>query len=407
MKRLTSFEPTSSSTNNYSVKANKNGIGISGNAIQRILDTTKSWSPSRSNSNSTTSTPKSSKPSFRFTTRTVTIPSARATPVVYNLNIFDELEHIVFTVLKDRHLEDYMQSEDWYRYQQLMAMTSRELDEEEDFFQLRVMGRGGFGLVHACKKANTGKLYAMKAMSKQRIKMKQAEALVLMEREILTLVPHSPYLVNLIYSFTSPSDVYLILDLMIGGDLGYHLSTRGKFSIQECKYYTVRTVLGIAALHAMNIVHRDIKPDNILMDIQGCTKLTDFGLACFVTPPPSSNSNSNDNCSCHNNNNNTSNSAADVIVISTDNDDNAGGGATISVPTSPSPYTARGGVNGSSNNSMIHNNINNINKATATGPTKLCGTRGYWAPEMLRKPRNIPYTVAVDWFSLGVRTKYI
>lgn len=122
--------------------------------------------------------------------------------------------------------------------------------------------------VNACKKATTGKLYAMKQMSKRRIKMKRCESLIVSERDFLAQV-HSPYVVNLAYAFSSPTDVYLVLDLMIGGDLSFHLKTRGRFSLRETKYYIARTLLGTAALHDLGVVHRDLKPENILMDVHG------------------------------------------------------------------------------------------------------------------------------------------
>ena len=144
-----------------------------------------------------------------------------------------------------------------------------------------VLGRGGFGLVNACKRSTTGKLYAMKMLNKKRIKLKKAEALCLQERNILAII-HSPYIVCLKYAFSTPTDLHLILDLMTGGDLGFHLSRKGRFSEKEAKYYAARTLLGLASMHDKNIVYRDLKPENILMDEEGYTKISDLGLACKV-----------------------------------------------------------------------------------------------------------------------------
>jgi beta-adrenergic-receptor kinase len=184
------------------------------------------------------------------------------------------------------------------------------------------LGRGGFGLVNACKRCTTGKLYAMKMLNKKRIKMKKAEALCLQERNILASI-HSPYVVCLKYAFATTTDLYLILDLMTGGDLGFHLSRKGRFSEKETKYYAARTLLGLASMHEKNIAYRDLKPENILMDEEGYTKISDLGLACKV---------------------------------------------------------GRSGLSGT------------------------CGTRGYWAPEMLRRDaqdKRERYNVSVDWFSFG------
>jgi beta-adrenergic-receptor kinase len=177
-------------------------------------------------------------------------------------SLFDPIEEVVFSALKTTHGEGFMQSQDCHRYHQFMAMLHQVqdhgLEENEDFFVLRVVGRGGFGLVNACKKATTGKLYAMKQMSKKRIKLKRCEDLIVAERDTLSQV-QSPYVVNLLYAFHNATDVFLILDLMIGGDLNFHLRTKGRFSLRETKYYIARTVLGIAALHDRNYAHRYLR----------------------------------------------------------------------------------------------------------------------------------------------------
>lgn len=84
-----------------------------------------------------------------------------------------------------------------------------------DFGLFRVLGRGGFGVVHGCKKNNTGRLYAMKSMSKRRIKQKNAVDLCWNERIVLGKVD-SPYIISLKYSFSSEEDLFLILDLATG-----------------------------------------------------------------------------------------------------------------------------------------------------------------------------------------------
>lgn len=126
----------------------------------------------------------------------------------------------------------------------------------------------------------------MKAMSKRMIKLKRAEGLCLNERKIMEML-ESPFVVSLRYALTNPNsdDVLLVLDLMSGGDLRFHLRKAGTFSLVQTKYYAVRTALGIGALHEQNIAYRDLKPENVLMSETGETKLSDFGLATEVSPP--------------------------------------------------------------------------------------------------------------------------
>lgn len=158
-------------------------------------------------------------------------------------------------------------------------------------------------------------------MSKRRIKQKKAEQLTLNERQCLADI-NSPFVVNLKYAFQSKMDVFLILDLMTGGDLSFHLGQKGRFSNAQCLYYAARIVLGLQALHDQGYVYRDLKPENCLLGEDGRVKLTDLGLAIKVTP--------------------------------------------------------------------------NLHGAA--------GTRGYWAPEMLRKNEKgsrMNYGKMVDWFSFG------
>ena len=161
----------------------------------------------------------------------------------------------------------------------------------------------------------------MKVMGKKRVKAKRSQQLCLNERKALAAV-NSPFVVNLKYAFVTKTDLFLILDLMTGGDLSFHLKEKKKFSKAECQYYAARIMLGCQALHDKEYVYRDLKPENILMGEDGRVRITDLGLACKITP-------------------------------------------------------------------KLHG---------------AAGTRGYWAPDMLRRDENgkrIPYGHAVDWFSFG------
>lgn len=123
----------------------------------------------------------------------------------------------------------------------------------------------------------------MKVMNKRRIKMKRSEALALNERKALAAV-ESKFVINLKYSFHSNDDVYFILDLMTGGDLGFHLHQRVRFPKRECLYYAARIMLGLQALHDQGYVFRDLKPENCLLAEDGRVKITDLGLATKITP---------------------------------------------------------------------------------------------------------------------------
>nr|XP_023415317.1 beta-adrenergic receptor kinase 1 isoform X1 [Loxodonta africana] len=151
-----------------------------------------------------------------------------------------------------------------------------------DFSVHRIIGRGGFGEVYGCRKADTGKMYAMKCLDKKRIKMKQGETLALNERIMLSLVSTGdcPFIVCMSYAFHTPDKLSFILDLMNGGDLHYHLSQHGVFSEADMRFYAAEIILGLEHMHNCFVVYRDLKPANILLDEHGHVRISDLGLAC-------------------------------------------------------------------------------------------------------------------------------
>lgn len=147
-----------------------------------------------------------------------------------------------------------------------------------DFLLLRVVGQGAFGKVFQVQKKDTGQVYAMKVMRKERIIAKDHGEYVRAERNVLTAVFH-PYIVTLRCSFQTSSKLYLVLDFINGGHLFFQLYRQGIFDEQLARLYTAEIVLAIAHLHSLGFVHRDLKPENVLMDSDGHIKITDFGLA--------------------------------------------------------------------------------------------------------------------------------
>lgn len=147
-----------------------------------------------------------------------------------------------------------------------------------DFDLLRVVGQGAFGKVFQVRKRDTGEVFAMKVMRKDRILERRHGEYVRAERDALTAVVH-PYIVTLRYSFQTTTKLYLVLDFINGGHLFFQLYRAGTFDENLAKLYTAELVLAITHLHSLGFVHRDLKPENVLLDSQGHIRVTDFGLA--------------------------------------------------------------------------------------------------------------------------------
>lgn len=147
-----------------------------------------------------------------------------------------------------------------------------------DFEMLKVLGQGNFGKVLQVRKKDTGRIYAMKVLSKKNIIASQVVSHTLSERNILIQM-RSPFLVALKFSFQTPTKLYLILDYLNGGELFYHLTKEEAFSESRAKFYIAEIILALECLHSHGIMYRDLKPENVLLDSNGHIALTDFGLS--------------------------------------------------------------------------------------------------------------------------------
>ncbi|KAF7258154.1 hypothetical protein EG68_04811 [Paragonimus skrjabini miyazakii] len=202
----------------------------------------------------------------------------RLPPDTFSLYI-DEL----LPTLRGEVFEGFLRSNKFTRFCQWKNLELNINLTTNDFSVHRIIGRGGFGEVYGCRKADTGKMYAMKCLDKKRIKMKGGETLALNERVMLSLVSTGdgcPFIVCMTYAFQTPEKLCFILDLMNGGDLHYHLTQHNIFSESEVRFYAAEVILGLEHMHNRCVVYRDLKPANILLDEYGHVRISDLGLAC-------------------------------------------------------------------------------------------------------------------------------
>ncbi|KAI5077917.1 hypothetical protein GOP47_0007741 [Adiantum capillus-veneris] len=147
-----------------------------------------------------------------------------------------------------------------------------------DFDILKLISRGAFGRVFLAKKRATGDNFAIKVLRKIDMIRKNAVENILAERDILISV-RNPFVVRFFYSFTCRDNLYLVMEYLIGGDLYSLLRKLGCLEENVARVYIAELVLALDYLHSLGVVHRDLKPDNILIAHDGHIKLTDFGLS--------------------------------------------------------------------------------------------------------------------------------
>eukprot|EP00002_Diphylleia_rotans_P024185 TRINITY_DN476_c0_g12_i1.p1 TRINITY_DN476_c0_g12~~TRINITY_DN476_c0_g12_i1.p1 ORF type:complete len:344 (-),score=68.45 TRINITY_DN476_c0_g12_i1:920-1951(-) len=140
------------------------------------------------------------------------------------------------------------------------------------------VGTGTFGRVRLVRHKATGKYYAMKSLKKAEIvRMRQVEH-IMSEKNILAQITH-PFIVRLYASYQDDRHLYMLFEYVVGGEFFSHLRKARRFSNDTARFYAGGITLAFQYIHSLEIVYRDLKPENLLLDNQGHIKITDFGFA--------------------------------------------------------------------------------------------------------------------------------
>ncbi|WMV35237.1 hypothetical protein MTR67_028622 [Solanum verrucosum] len=186
----------------------------------------------------------------------------------------DDKVDLTSTVIdEDAPLED-----DVVRSLRTSPVHSKDRTSIDDFEIIKPISRGAFGRVFLAKKRTTGDLFAIKVLKKADMIRKNAVESILAERDILISV-RNPFVVRFFYSFTCRENLYLVMEYLNGGDLYSLLRNLGCLDEEVVRVYIAEVVLALEYLHSQHVVHRDLKPDNLLIAHDGHIKLTDFGLS--------------------------------------------------------------------------------------------------------------------------------
>ena len=151
-------------------------------------------------------------------------------------------------------------------------------DKCKDFDVLTTLGTGTFGRVVLSRHKENKDYFALKMMRiTEVIRLKQIEH-VKNEKEILAQISH-PFIVNMLWAYHDNTYLYMLLEFVPGGELFSYLRNYGRFNNTWSNFYACEIVAALDYLHSRNIVYRDLKPENLLLDREGHLKITDFGFA--------------------------------------------------------------------------------------------------------------------------------
>lgn len=148
----------------------------------------------------------------------------------------------------------------------------------DSFKMIKVIGKGSFGKVFLVREIKTNEMFALKVLKKDNIIKRNQVEHTRTERNVLGYVNH-PFIVGLSMAFQSKNKLYFVLDYCAGGELFFHLGKLGKFPEPRACFYAAEITLAIEYVHNLDVIYRDLKPENVLLDAKGHVRLTDFGLS--------------------------------------------------------------------------------------------------------------------------------
>merc|ERR1719233_1983366 len=186
-------------------------------------------------------------------------------------------EALIARKVKALKLESRRKNQNLIRMREQKAKAKKKVTVE-DFRTVKIIGRGAFGEVRVVVKKDDKNVYAMKTMRKKDMIDKNQVEHIKAERDILSAADN-PWLVRLLFSFQDDTYLYLVMEYCGGGDLMTILMREDIPSENDTRFYLSELAQAIHSVHELKFVHRDLKPDNVLIANTGHIKLSDFGLA--------------------------------------------------------------------------------------------------------------------------------
>lgn len=208
-----------------------------------------------------------------------------------NFEIEKKKNEYTNSIIEQMHLLNLTEQEKSMVQNELISMEHKLLremrikDSIENYQPITIIGRGAFGEVRLCRNLTTGNFVAVKKMRKTEMAKKNQLSHIRAERDLLASADCT-WIVKLLSSFTDSNNLYLVMEYLPGGDLMNLLIEKDVFTEEQTRFYMAEAILAVESVHQLNYIHRDLKPDNILLDEQGHIKLTDFGLCKLFSQRP-------------------------------------------------------------------------------------------------------------------------
>jgi len=198
--------------------------------------------------------------------------------------LFDDAQSAAVKAIEQQCYSAFLAS-DHFAY--ILELKAKEgfIPGLPDFRLIRVLGQGGFGQVLEVVKRDCGKHYAMKVMHKEMMRRCLGSSWrkkIHLEKDLMACLNH-PFLVNLSYAFQNTEFLVLVMDLVPAGDLSEFVLTKKRLTAEQVRFVVMEVVCVIGYCHMQNVLYRDLKPENLLVDEVGHVRMIDMGLAARIT----------------------------------------------------------------------------------------------------------------------------
>ena len=146
----------------------------------------------------------------------------------------------------------------------------------------RLLGKGAYGKVNLCLHTLTGRLVAIKSINKSKITKERHKQKIKIETAIMKALSDSDNIVKIYETYETKKHICIVMEYICAGDLLSYIKKRSKLTESVSKYIFKQIILALKYIHSHNIIHRDIKLDNILIDLDNNIKICDFGVSKII-----------------------------------------------------------------------------------------------------------------------------